>query len=539
MKCISKEHSYSLVLFAVLFGASVLALRVQKVEASGTIYIRADGSVEGTTYIASNDNITYVFTTNINDSVVVERNNTIIDGNGYTLKGSGVDGSTGFRLTRVSNVTIKKTNISIFLTGIYLSYASNNTISENNLTLNRKGVCIIKSYDNIVSGNNLVDNWDGVYLELSADNAVSKNHIVNNTRGIYLNSSLSNLISGNYIEGSVGAVHCITSSLNNISSNTILSSDGGVDLYDFSDDNIVLGNSINDSWAGVDLINSSDNSIFRNNITGSHRGVSFLLTATNTIMGNIIRDNFDGIVIYRSLNSTIIENNLANNSRHRIYLDMSFYGKIYHNNFIGNGTTHLYFSSATWDSGYPSGGNYWSEYNGTDLSSHPYQNETGSDGIGDSSYGVNRRPQTPPELVQYDNYPLMGPFHSFNTFLGKPVNIVSNSVLEGFECKTSAPIRFYASNMTSNQTHGFCRVSIPYEVMSEPFNVTIDGVAPTCWNYTLYDNGTHRWLYFEYEHTTREVMIIPEFPFFAILPLFMTLTLLTTLANRRKHTPKA
>jgi hypothetical protein len=92
------------------------------------------------------------------------------------------------------------------------------------------------------------------------------------------------------------------------------------------------------------------------------------------------------------------------------------------------------------------------------------------------------------------------------------------------------------SNMTANQTHGFCRISIPYEVMSEPFNVTIDGANPTYWNYTLYDNGTHRWIYFEYEHSTREIEIIPDFSAIITFPLFMIATLLIAIISRKKRT---
>ncbi len=127
-------------------------------------------------------------------------------------------------------------------------------------------------------------------------------------------------------------------------------------------------------------------------------------------------------------------------------------------------------------------------------------------------------------------------FHSFNTTLGKYVNVISNSTIDSFRYfESNSTIRMYVSNVTANQTHGFCRISIPYEVMSEPFNVTIDGANPTYWNYTLYDNGTHRWIYFEYEHTTREIVIIPEFPSFLILPLFMAATLLAVIIIRRKH----
>jgi hypothetical protein len=55
-----------------------------------------------------------------------------------------------------------------------------------------------------------------------------------------------------------------------------------------------------------------------------------------------------------------------------------------------------------WDNGYPSGGNYWSDYNGTDLLLGSGQNETGSDGIGDTPYVIDANNR--------DNYPLMKPY---------------------------------------------------------------------------------------------------------------------------------
>jgi len=90
-----------------------------------------------------------------------------------------------------------------------------------------------------------------------------------------------------------------------------------------------------------------------------------------------------------------------------------FNNYIFHNNFINNTNPFIYKVSGTiWDNGYPSGGNYWSRYNGTDIFSGPFQNETGSDGIGDEPYAVNSFDQ--------DRYPLMYPWrllpvHNLNT----------------------------------------------------------------------------------------------------------------------------
>ena len=93
----------------------------------------------------------------------------------------------------------------------------------------------------------------------------------------------------------------------------------------------------------------------------------------------------------------------------------------------------------------------------------------------------------------------------------------------------------YVSNMTSNQTLGFCRVRIPHVLMNEtvPITVLVNGTEPHYWNYTLYDDGNNKWIYFEYEHSTLEIVITPEFPSLIILPLFMIATLLATLLYRK------
>jgi parallel beta-helix repeat protein len=77
--------------------------------------------------------------------------------------------------------------------------------------------------------------------------------------------------------------------------------------------------------------------------------------------------------------------------------------KIYHNNFVNNADQVEPDSSPlynAWDNGYPSGGNYWSDYNGSDLYHGSGQNLIGTDGIGDTAYSICNYNQ--------DHYPLMG-----------------------------------------------------------------------------------------------------------------------------------
>ena len=493
----SKKHAYSLVLFAVLCGVSALAFTAQRVKAQLlTVYIRANGDVDPAWVPIQRNGDIYTFTGNMTvdgdaTGMIIERDNMTLDGTGHHFSRSPMAiYAIGIMLTERSNVTIKNLSISKFSDGVFLNSTFQTTIENNTIQTESSGVTLISSSNNTISANNITENNSaGLKLISSSYNSILRNTLINNARGVRLeNSSNSNTISQNKIAGG------------NIA---------GIDLCSF------------------ELI-QEHNRIFRNEIKDNRYGVHSLLALDGTIKGNNIENNAKGLVIYRSRNITITENTMIRNTDQGIYLDMSYDSRVYHNNFIDNGCApHLYFSSATWDSGYPSGGNYWSDYNGTDLFGGLSQEGTGSDGIGDDEYVIDKNNK--------DNYPLMGPFHSFNTSLGKPVNIISNSTLKDFEYEPTGVIRFYVSNFTESQTYGFCRVTIPHDVLSPPYNVTVNGANPIYWNYTLYNNGTHTWIYFEYEHSTREVVIIPELPFFAILQLFLTTTLLAALAYRRKR----
>ena len=263
---------------------------------AGVIYVRADGIVDPPDApISSVDNVTYTFTDNINGSIVVERDNILVDGAGYILQGMG--SGEGVYLSYRSNVTIKNMEIKTFELGIYL----------------------YSSYNNSISGNNITNNDYGIWLSYSSNNTISGNTITaNNRRGIWLSES-----------------------------------------------------------------------------------------SNNTISGNNITNNDDGIFLSSSSNNTISGNNITNNGRCGIYLVYPSYSSnnnIYHNNFINNTyqvvTRDGYMN--VWDNGYPSGGNFWSDYTGVDVKNGPYQNETESDGIGDTPYVIDGNNQ--------DNYPLMYPW---------------------------------------------------------------------------------------------------------------------------------
>jgi hypothetical protein len=141
------------------------------------------------------------------------------------------------------------------------------------------------------------------------------------------------------------------------------------------------------------------------------------------------------------------------------------------------------------DNGYPSGGNYWSDYNGTDMYHGPYQNQTGSDGIGDTPYVIDAN--------NTDNYPLMGSFSSFDG-----VSTMSNSTISNFQ-SSAGSISFDVSGPAG--TTGFCAVTIPTSTFLPPYTIEIDG-NPISYA-TIYEDAAQSVIYFTYKHSTHEVTI--------------------------------
>jgi len=601
----SRESILPTILLILLITMLDASVKVNEVKASGTIYVRADGSVDPpTANITSLDNVTYAFTGNNYDSIVVERSDIVIDGNGYILEGSGNMGTKGFYLYAIKNVTIKRINIKGFTTGVYLDSSSNNTISGNNITIRKNGIHLDCSSNNTVSGNKITNNYDvmtccyiAIRLEDCSNNNISGNNIINatirlygssdnvvcgnsitgvrETYSVYLEDSGSNSLSGNNIAKNELGIGTFKSSNNTISNNNITGNNRyGIVLMTSSDVNCVSGNNVvNNGEVGIFLWNSSYNSLRNNsmidnlenfgvvgwelqnfvnevdslntvnkkpiyywlnrrNMTIPHdAGYLALINCTEMKVTNLnLQKNSQGMLLVYTTNSTITQNNIMNNYD-GIGLYWSSNNKFYHNNLIDN--THqqvnIYGSiyANFWDDGFE--GNYWSNYTGVDSDCLLC-----FDGTGDTPHVI--------AVTNIDNYPLMGMFSSFNTSLGHQVNIISNSTVEDFQYfESNSTITMLVSNVTPSQTHGFCRASIPYELMNvTSISVTInDGdtvvLSP---DYNLHDNGTHRWIYFAYEHSTLKIVIIHEFSSLVILSLFMLVTLLTVTLTTERDSEK-
>jgi parallel beta-helix repeat protein len=200
-----KKSKFALVFsILVLFGFASI-LQVIKEGSIVNIIIRDDGSIyPPTSSISTADKVTYTLNDNITSDLVgisVERNNIIVEGNGYTLH--GMANGTGFLLSGVSNVTVRNTIITNFKIGIILGFSSNNTLCNNNVTSILEGFYLYSSSNNILSGNSLTGNKEyAIDLTFSSGNILSANNMAHNQWSILLVSSSDNTWSGNNITAS-------------------------------------------------------------------------------------------------------------------------------------------------------------------------------------------------------------------------------------------------------------------------------------------------------------------------------------------------
>jgi len=614
------------VLLVAVFGVVLNVPLVR--DNSGTIYIRANGLVEGTDKIASADNITYTFTDNIYDEIVVERSNIIIDGNGYILQGSRVEYSKGIDLTGISNATIENMTITGFYRGIYLSYSNYNSISGNNITANNdQGIYFVDSSNNTVSGNDLSNHGqEGILLDNSSNNTLIHNNITSKVwvgfPGITLTNSHNNNLNDNIVSSYTKGIKLWYSSNNTLGENSVSNNyDFGIYLF-YSNNNILSGNNVSNNYReGIVLYLSSDNTLVNNTasnnlinfrVEGSqfsdfnnyvdtsntvdgkpiyylisvinadygmetNAGTIYLIncdnitirdvtltknrfgvflwnttnskirniTATNNVNGiwierssnnsfveNIVSLNnyYGGIRLYASSNNTFCGNTVFSNSDYGIYLEYSSNNKIFHNNFDNGYQVYCYGSANIWDDGYPSSGNYWSNYTGVDLHSGSNQDETGSDGVGDTPYEI--------DADSLDRYPLIGPFTMFDVGIWNGVaynvDVVSNSTVSDFQLNVAE--KTVSFNVTGVEGFaGFCRVTVPNLIVEElwqgNFTVLLNGEPYPFRNWT---DTTNTYIYINYTHSEHQITIIPEFPSAIILPLFMILSAVALVFAKKK-----
>jgi len=240
-------------------------------------------------------------------------------------------------------------------------------------------------------------NWTGDVLTIVSENVVVRGFTIQHGyNGFWLSTSHCSIANNFIMDNLVDGVHL---------------------EWPEAKDNIITNNLMmgNDGCAVALYFISQYNTIWQNVMISNYLGIGLAIAPHNFIYDNIIRNNDEaGVVLLSSDNNWIERNHIENNGWNGslyssgIFLSFSNSNTIYNNNFVNNIVqAYNYESVNDWNARYspppcPSGGNYWSDYNGIDLFNGSYQNETGSDGIGDTPYIIDANNR--------DNYPIMNPW---------------------------------------------------------------------------------------------------------------------------------
>jgi parallel beta-helix repeat protein len=393
-----------IMLTLLLLGMLTLASNVQPVRSQSTTIIVPDdyAKIQWAVGNASDGDTIFVRAGTYYEHVIVNkrvslsgenRSTTIVDGSGT---GAVIEVSTLADNVSISGFTVQNGYYGIYLLSDHL-VPLKSAIIENRIRNNFFGIYLYHSKYNLLNENIIENNYYGIYSWGSGSNTIHGNTLKDNDHGVDLWEDSSNIIIGNILENNTAyGIYAYHSHTNIISGNTLENNHedpfgfyGYAVWLDRSNGNEVISNVVVNNSNGIFVYDSKDNVVKANTIAGNYKGViigGYLSSShyyNNTVFCNIIWNNKFGIDLYQYAN----------------------YNKIYHNNFLDNEKQAYideFTSNNTWDDGYPSGGNYWSDYTGVDLYSGPYQNETGSDGIGDTPYTIDADNQ--------DNYPLMSPW---------------------------------------------------------------------------------------------------------------------------------
>ena len=373
----------------------------------------------------------------------------------YIMRGSGIDdfrhdidttnsadGKAVYQVMDASGLSINGMNLG----WLVLVNCSNVEISNIELSHTDQGMLLVGVTDSVIKNCIVHDTGRGISLYYDSNNNIIENCTsYNNGFGIYFYStSDSNIVRNcNIYNNSIGLYVYRYGTNHHIENCIFHDNEEGILLYYRSNDNIISDCDFYNNGYGIDFYyKCSDNTVVNSTIIDNEIGIDiyYLDKNMNIQECNISHNSMVGIRFYKSTDSTITDNYFIRNY-YAIYLyTASTDNKIYHNYFIDTATCkHVRDECGNeWDNGYPSGGNFWSDYEGKDEYKGAAQDQPGSDGIGDQPYIIL---SGCPTIYAQDNYPLLNrppiSYLSISATYGGYISPSTTIVIKGMDDDTS------------------------------------------------------------------------------------------------------
>ena len=272
------------------------------------------------------------------------------------------------------------------------------------------GLAFYNNTNGIAYNNTLTANvYYGIYMDAVHDMVLRQNNVSDNTYfGIKVENSAALTIENNLVADNNDGIHLDVSCTDSVvANNTILGNTNHAVRTDEADQIRIVNNTMDGNSYGVYLWYSTNISIEENFARSGGFGAAFYTYHSENVTASLnnASSTFNGFLLSNSGHVNLTANDVHANTFGFRLID-SENVTIFHNNILFNSNQAADNNGPenTWDDGYPSGGNYWSDYAGVDLFSGPGQDIPGSDGIGDTNYTI--------DADSIDRYPLMGPWVS-------------------------------------------------------------------------------------------------------------------------------
>jgi len=366
--------------------------------------------------------------------------------------------------------------------GLKIQSSSNNWANQNTFLNVSNAVQLISSFSNTVENSRIINciNY-GIGLANDANNnTILENKISNNKHGIQIARCSNNKLRNNEISGNINNLWVNGTTLEHYMhdidpSNTVDSKpvyywvnqhnktvppDAGQVTLVKCTNITVTGVQISNNYNGLVLAYTSNCTITKTEVIANYFGIKLFQSTNNTLVENNIKHNYWAIWLGNSKQNTIINNNIQENYKYGLlffnannnvvagnniqgnWIGAGFDGcsnnVVYHNNFITNQNYQVKIQKTTsenvpvnngtqiFDKGPILGGNYWSDYNGTDSN---------GDGIGNEHYLVSEY------LNNTDTCPLMVPVEinivpEFPSWIILPLFVISTLSIAVYRKKT-------------------------------------------------------------------------------------------------------